>query len=244
MQNAPELSDLLNKLQALHATSSPPSAPATNGAPQEDDDDITDSQLASVVLPKPDLDPIAVHDPWQGQRLPPQPQPSAPVPWQAVPAAKRPHAEVSSGASGSTGDAFVTQSEYSQGLQSLGDKLAASMQKTIAALNVDLSSNINESIMDMSAKMGSRMSNIERRQAQQDTRLDGHDATLAQLQQQVSTLSAQHVATSEQLRSMQAEQAASAAAAIHTTQRMDQVQQAVRAEVCKLEESEIDATYK
>eukprot|EP00973_Karenia_brevis_P083867 11637602-Karenia_brevis.AAC.1 len=113
----------------------------------------------------------------------------------------------------------------------------------MAALNVDLSSNINESIIDMSAKVEQRMSNIEQHQAQQDTRIDGHDATLAMLQQQVNTLSAQHVATSEHLRSLQAEQTAFAATAIHTTQRMDQVQQAVRAEVRNLEESEVDATY-
>eukprot|EP00973_Karenia_brevis_P073300 10184589-Karenia_brevis.AAC.1 len=190
-------------------------------------------------------DPLKHNDPWKGQKLPTPPPQVAANPWQNMPAAKRPHADVASGSasSGSNG-AFVTQQEYSDGLHSLRDKLLSSMQKSMATLNVDLSSNVSETVMDLSAKVEKRVAGVEKHQAVQDARIDSHETTIAQLQQQVGALSSQHMAASEQLRALQAQQTASAAAAIHTTHRMEQMQQAVRAEVQSREESDLDISYK
>ena len=123
---ATELTDLLGQLQALQAVqnASIPASPPT-AIPVDGDVEIMDSQLASVVIPDHRHDPAAALDPWKDQQLPAQPQAISQhvanpwQPYQAVPSAKRPHADVplaggpAGGSAGSGNEVFVTQRECS-----------------------------------------------------------------------------------------------------------------------------------
>eukprot|EP00973_Karenia_brevis_P015019 2049136-Karenia_brevis.AAC.1 len=97
----------------------------------------------------------------------------------------------SSGGAGHGADtAFVTKAELTSGLQSLGDKLSASFQKSVSSLNIDISSNITESIADIASKVDSRIGTVERQQHEQGQRIDQHDTSIADIHRRLAAMEA------------------------------------------------------
>ena len=134
---------------------------------------------------------------------------------------------------------YVTKNELSGGLDKLNDRVQASMQRAMSALNCDISTNISESISDFASKVETRMVTMEDRQDRHEQQLLEHDVAVKGIQQQLAALGAQQQLAAGQIRELQAAQTAAAASVAQTTQHVNQVQRAVAAEVRNREETEV-----
>ena len=106
--------------------------------------------------------------------------------WNSANAGKRPHQDIALPANRSRSPAgpkaFVTKGELSEGLDKLNSKVQASMQRAMAALNCDISTNISESITDFASKVETRMAAVETQQERHETRLIENDVVVVGIQ--------------------------------------------------------------
>ena len=141
--------------------------------------------------------------------------------WNSANAGKRPHQDIALSANRSRSpagpQAFVAKGKFSEGLDKLNSNVQASMQRAMAALNCDISTNISDSITDFASKVETRMAAVETQQERHETRLFENDVVVAGIQRQIAALETKQKAAAERIRDLQAAQASSAASVAQAT---------------------------